>query len=378
MHVLIADALAPEAIDGLEALGLKVTSKPDLHPDSLPDEVSDVHVLVVTNTRVSRRTIERAPALSLIVRAGDGVDTIDVQAASEHGVFVSHCPGYAASARAELVLGLIIALDRGLTSASGADAGGLHTRTLGICGFGSGAAPLADAARALGMRVIVHSDKLTTTLASEANVRLVDDLDTLFSRSEVLSLHPETSDAGVVGTGERIDRLAGGEPAILVNAASPGLLDLSACRSRIEMGTLKLGLDVPAEGHALAKLPGVLLSGGRATATDQAERALATRVVGILSGYFLEDRVDDAVNLLARSESPGILIIRHKNRVGSLASILEVLKDQGINVADVSNVLFDSALAASTRLRLTAVPSPDVIDRIQRIESVLQVDLVEA
>src|SRR5262245_44109667 len=113
MKVLVADKFEQSGIDGLRQCGCDVLYQPDLKDDSLADAIasSRAQVLIVRSTPVVAAMLDRGQ-LSLIVRAGAGVNTIDVAAASRRGIYVSNCPGKNAIAVAELAFGLIIALDR--------------------------------------------------------------------------------------------------------------------------------------------------------------------------------------------------------------------------------------------------------------------------
>lgn len=378
VHVLIADDLAPELREGLEALGLKVSVEPDLHTDALPDRVRDAHVLVVGDTRVSRRAIARADHLSLIVRAGDGADTIDLAAASERGIYVTHCPGFDAPARAELALGLMIALDRGLAGRPTPGAFGLSGRSLGLVGFGPVAQALQAAAAALGMRTWVNAKELTTSLASEAGVRLCDTLEDLFSRAEVLCLTSDAPTDGPVATAALIDRLP--HDALLIALGHPDQVDVDAVKARLKDETLWVACAATAAGEgkgSLGALKGVLVGPGESPLTRQARRAAAAAVIRIIHDYLRTDEVPDCVNLEAGDLGPALLIVRHENKPGSLAAILSVLRDEGINVFQVGNVLFSGAASSCTRLRVSAIPAPDVLERIRRDASVFDLDLVQ-
>ncbi len=394
MNVLIADAMPVEVRESLQAMGLAVTEAPELNADTLPGALCGVNVLVVGDTRVSRRAIEAAPVLSLVVRAGHGVDTIDVPAASERGVFVAHCPGFDAAARAELALGMMIALDRDLVGAHAAvrdgkagDAptalgAGLRGRSLGLVGFGAGAAELMEAARALGMRVAVASDRLTTSLAAEAGVYHAADLPDLFRHSDIVSLHPDEPASGVVVTAELLALLDA--DAIVINTAAPGLVDHDAVRARLEAGALRVGFDVFAEaggGEGTLRLPleggsGVIATPHLASRTRQAATAAAAQVVRVVQEFLLEDRLTSAVNLETEPDAPAMLIVHHANEVGSLAALLERLREGRINVLDISNVVFSGGRAACTRLRLSAVADPALLDALRRLATVRQVEQV--
>src|SRR5438270_11705079 len=115
MKVLVADKFEQSGLDGLQKAGLDVIYQPDLKGDALTNAVRETmaDVLVVRGTEVQASTLE-AGALSLVVRAGAGYNSIDVAAASRRGIYVSNCPGNNAIAVAELAFGLILALDRRL------------------------------------------------------------------------------------------------------------------------------------------------------------------------------------------------------------------------------------------------------------------------
>ena len=146
MRLLVADAFSEAHLDGFRRLGLSVDYQPNIAASELPKVIATTHILVVRSKQVSAAAIEAARALSLIVRAGAGVNTIAIEAASRAGVFVANCPGQNAIAVAELTLGLLVALDRRIPDQV-ADlragrwnkkeygrAAGLYGRTLGVLG----------------------------------------------------------------------------------------------------------------------------------------------------------------------------------------------------------------------------------------------------
>src|SRR5512140_2629850 len=149
MKVLIVDKLSAETVTSLQKLGLQVEVRSDLSAETLPGALADVDILVVRSTKVSAAAIQAAPQLSLIIRAGAGVDTIDLAAASARGIYVANCPGKNTAAVAELAIGLLVAADRRIVDATIAlrngawrkkefgKARGLAGRTLGILGFGA-------------------------------------------------------------------------------------------------------------------------------------------------------------------------------------------------------------------------------------------------
>ncbi|NUP90121.1 MAG: hydroxyacid dehydrogenase, partial [Candidatus Sumerlaeia bacterium] len=171
MKVLVADKFEKSGIDGLRAAGCDVTLDPDLKDESLTRAVAETEceVLVVRSTKVQAPALDAAPGLALIVRAGAGVNTIDVKRASELGIFVANCPGKNSAAVAELTMGLMLALDRRIVDAACdlragrwdkkgySKARGIKGRTLAILGLGQIGRDVATRAKAFGMRVVAWS-----------------------------------------------------------------------------------------------------------------------------------------------------------------------------------------------------------------------------
>src|ERR1041384_3252986 len=175
MKILIADKFEKVGVDGLKELGCTVVSLPDLTAEALPVALRehDPNVLIVRGTKVSGEALRSGTSLGLVIRAGAGIDTIDVNAASDLGVFVSNCPGKNSIAVAELVMGLVLSCDRRIpdqvadlragkwNKGEYSKARGLHGRRLGIVGLGQIGREVATRAQAFGMRVIAWSRSLT-------------------------------------------------------------------------------------------------------------------------------------------------------------------------------------------------------------------------
>src|SRR5215831_3230689 len=112
MKLLVADKFSEGHLGALRALGLDVVYQPGIGAAALAGALGDVSILVVRSTEVGAAAIDAASALTLIVRAGAGVNTIDRAAASRRGIFVANCPGKNAVAVAELAFALLLAIDR--------------------------------------------------------------------------------------------------------------------------------------------------------------------------------------------------------------------------------------------------------------------------
>jgi D-3-phosphoglycerate dehydrogenase / 2-oxoglutarate reductase len=394
MNVLIVDKLSAEVVTALKKLGLEVEVRGDLDATSLPGAVASADILVVRSTKVTAATIQAAPRLSLIIRAGAGVDTIDLTTASDRGIYVTNCPGKNTAAVAELAIGLLVAADRRIADATTAlrkgawckkefgKARGLAGRTLGILGFGAIGKAVAARAKGLEMKVLAWSRSLTPAEAEAQGVGYAASPLELAAASDAVSVHlaltPETKH--LVGQ-EFINALRFG--AILINTSRGPLVDTAALRTAISAKGLRVGLDVfegePAGGEAewadkeLAAL--VTATPHVGASTDQASEAVAAEVVRIIDLFIKTGHPAGTVNLCAKSPAKFRLVVRHLNRVGVLAFVLDGLREEGINVEEMENTIFAGAAAACCSMLLDQTPSDALADRMRDNPDVLHVSL---
>jgi len=394
MNVLILDKLSANAVRGLEELGLNVEVRTDLDAASLPGAIGLADILIVRSTKVTTATIQAATRLSLIIRAGAGVDTIDMTTASERGIYVANCPGKNTAAVAELAIGLLVAADRRIVDATVAlrngawrkkefgKARGLAGRTLGILGFGAIGKAVAERAAGLGMKVVVWSRSLTPEAAEAQGVGYASSPEELAVVCDAVSIHlaltPETKH--IVGP-KFLDALRPG--AILINTSRGPLVDTSALRAAIAAKGLRVGLDVfenePVGAEAdwtdkeLASL--VTCTPHIGASTDQATEAVADEVVRIVELFVRTGRPAGTVNLCDRSPAKFRLMVRHLNRVGVLAYVLHSLREEGINVEEMENTIFAGAKAACCSTLLDQRPSDTLVDGLRNNDNILQVTL---
>jgi len=398
MQVLIADKLPATASRTLEDYGFDVSEDPSLSGDALSQALSrGVDVLVVRSTRVSAEMISGAPSLQLIVRAGAGYDTIDWRAASDVAVYVANCPGQNSVAVAELAMGLLIALDRRFPDATAelrdghwnkaeyARARGLQGRTLGIVGIGQIGREVARRAKAFGLDVVGWSRSFDEAVAAALGVGHAEDLLELARRCDAISIHvastPETR--GLLST-QFFEAVP--EQALIVNTLRGGVVDEEAILAALDERGLRYGTDVfegePASKdvaweHPLALHPRTICTPHIGASTQQAQRAVADETVRVIEAFHRTGKVPNCVNLCARSQSRWSLNVRHLNTVGVLANVLSAIREAGINVEDVENVIFDGMVAACARMSLSREPDTELVNRIESFERVLGVELIE-
>src|SRR6266542_4253634 len=348
MKVLVADKFEKSGIDGLKDLGCDVVYQPDLKDDALTEAIgsSGAEVLIVRSTKVTRAMLE-VGRLSLVIRAGAGYNTIDLEAASERGIYVANCPGKNAIAVAELAFGLILALDRRVAD-NAADlkrgvwnkkeyskARGLFGRTLGLIGVGGIGGEMIPRAGAFGMPVVAWSRSLTPEKARRLGIERASSPEDVAARADVVSVHvalkPETK--GLIG--EKF--FAAMKPgSFFVNTSRAEVVDQAALEQAIKEKGLRVALDVfneePSGGSAEVKasifqLPGVIGTHHIGASTEQAQEAIAAETVRIVRDYVETGRAPNVVNLAKKSPSCCLLVVRHYDRVGVLASVRESSAD---------------------------------------------------
>ncbi len=403
MKVLVADKFERSGLDGLRALGCEVIYDPDAKDAALVEAVraSGAAVLVVRSTQVQAPVLD-AGGLALIVRAGAGVNTIDVAGASARGIYVSNCPGKNAVAVAELALGLMLALDRRIPDnvaelRAGAwnkkeysKAKGLHGRTLGLLGFGNIGQETAIRARAFGMPVVAWSRRFASDADERARVgaalgiTAVASPEEVVKAADVLSIHLALAkDTRGFVNAALLAHLKPG--AFVVNTARAEVIDQAALAAAVRDKGVRAGLDVfaaePATatgafGDDIVQLPGVYGTHHIGASTDQAQEAIAAETVRIVRTYKETGRVPNVVNLARTTPATHMLVVRHRDRPGVLAHVFGEIRGAGVNVQETENVIFDGAHAAVARINLDAEPGAGALAAIRGHADVLDVQLL--
>jgi D-3-phosphoglycerate dehydrogenase len=398
MKILVADAFPKERLSDFAGLGLEVDHRPEVSAKDLPAAAGDASILVVRSKQVSGEVFERAAALSLVVRAGAGVNTIDVAAASRHGVYVANCPGQNSIAVAELAIGLVLALDRRIPDNVAllragrwdkkkfSEAAGIFGRTLGVAGLGSIGREVVKRALALGMRVVAWSRTLDAAQAKALGVERAPDLIALAREADFLSLHlPLSKETRGLVSRDVLEAMRPG--AALVNTARAELVDQAALLELARAGRLRVGTDVfagePEKGQAefdseLGKLPGVYGTHHIGASTAQAQDAIAVETVRIVASFVKAGHVPNCVNVARKTPARARLVVRHYDRVGVLAHVLGLIREAGINVEEVRNTIFEQAHAASCAIDLDERPPDALVERIRsQADDILFVGLFE-
>jgi len=398
MHLLFADSVAEQTIAELTSRGHRCSVDPGLTTADLPGRIAGVDALVVRSTKVDRAVFEAADKLALVIRAGAGTNTIDTEVAARNGVLVSNVPGRNAVAVAELTLGLILAVDRRIADnvadarrgrwekATYSKADGLLGSTLGILGLGSIGLAVAERATGFGMRVAhVHRagrSQATRDRLAELNAVGFDALPALLAAADVVSLHvpssPETKNL------VDADFLAAMKPgALLVNTSRGDVVDEAALLAALDAGRVRAALDVfadePGSGAAewdspLARHPRVVATHHSGASTAQAQAAVAAGVVEIVDA-FAAGEARNCVDLAPRGLGSATLTVRHVDKVGVLARVLELLREAGLNVEHMQNRIFAGGAAAVATIDVAGAVPTELTAALDAIPEVLGTSL---
>ena len=306
MRVLIADRFSETARSELAESGFEICYEPDASGAALIGAIdrTNAEVLVVRSTRVTAGMLETG-RLRLVIRAGAGFNTIDVETAKSLDIDVSNCPGKNSNAVAEIAFGLIIALDRQITAnaldlrhgiwrkASYSSARGLAGSTLGLVGVGRIGRAMIPIAKAFGMSVIGWSRSLTDDRADELGIDRKGSAIEVATAADVVSVHVAlTQDTrGLAG---RTFFGAMREGAIFINTSRAEVVDEAALGWAIQQRGIRAGLDVfegePSSGtgtieNALFSMEGVIGTHHIGGQTSEAQSAIADETVRIIREF---------------------------------------------------------------------------------------------
>lgn len=397
MKVLVADKLETSGLEGIKRLGCEVIFEPDLSGDSLRDKVAEsgADVLIVRSTKVPKE-VSTAGRLGLIIRAGAGVNTIDVEAASERGILVANCPGKNSIAVAELAFGLMLSLDRHIPECyqefnaghwnkkAYSKAKGLYGRTLGLVGLGAIGQEMITRAKAFGMKVVAMSRWLTPDVAAALNIGRATSLQDIADQCDIISLHvslrPETRN---LINEEFISSLKPGS--MLINTSRSEVVDQAALKKAVDEGRIVAGMDVFAEEPSFAEgeftselqgTKGVVITHHIGASTEQAQEAVAAETVKIVRDFLTTGNVTraNAVNVRSgQTTTSHLIIVRHKDEVGVLADVFAVLKGAGVNVQEMENIMLASAKSAIAQIAVDQEVSAETLTALKMILAVYDV-----
>ncbi|MCP2520836.1 NAD(P)-binding domain-containing protein [Candidatus Aminicenantes bacterium AC-708-M15] len=269
--ILVADSISPLAIDELKKVSeFEVNVKTGMNEEELVKTIPPFDGIIVRSaTKVTSRVIDAAENLKIIVRAGIGLDNIDLEAAEKKGIKVTNTPAATTISVAELTMGLMLSAVRNIAQANmsmknhkwekklfmGTE---LYEKTLGIVGFGRIGKEVARRALAFGMKILVYD---IIKIETDLDVKQVS-FEELLSNSDIITLHiPLTEDTRHIISEKEFNLMKDG--VILINIARGGVVDEKALLNALNSGKVKTAaIDVwekePTDNFELVDHPNVI------------------------------------------------------------------------------------------------------------------------
>jgi D-3-phosphoglycerate dehydrogenase len=293
--VLICDPMDPDAFEELKTISeLDVTLKTGMDEEELVSTIPEYHAAVVRSaTKITKPVIDAGTKLQLLVRAGIGLDNIDVAEAEKKGILVCNTPSATTISVAEHTFGLMLGTVRhhGKANLSMKDhkwekkkfkGTELYEKTLGIIGSGRIGLAVAERAIAFGMKVIVFD---IVEVKTNLDIQQVT-MDELLAQSDMISLHlPFSPSTKHMISDEAFDKMK--EGVIIINASRGGVVDEKALLRALESGKVRAaGVDVyekePPEDFSLIDHPNVIALPHIGAAAGEGQKRAGFEVVRIL------------------------------------------------------------------------------------------------
>jgi len=390
--VLIADKFPEKYVKEFDSLDLNVVYSPALGENDLPDAAKDADILIVRSTIVNVETIKSSKNLNLIIRAGAGVNNIAISTANEQGIYVANCPGKNSVAVAELTMGLMISLDRSIpdnvidfragtwNKAKYSKAEGLKGKTLGIIGVGSIGKEVANRAIAFGMNVYGKD----ISRIEGVQIKDFSEMDKLLPLCDIISIHlPATSQTKGLFNKEMFSYIK--PNSLLINTSRSDIIDEEAMLEAIKEKNIRVAVDVfkdepegkTGEVHSILRdNPNVYVTHHIGASTSQAQDAVAEETVNIVKHYLHSGIIDHWVNRAKKSDAKYQLVVKHYDKPGVLASILDIIREGNINIEEIENVIFEGGVAACCTLRLMKPANSEMLKLMNENADVLSISHV--
>lgn len=345
-RILVSDKLSPAGLKILEETpGIELDVRPGLSPEEVREALKQADGIIIrSGTKLTAEILKDQPRLRGIVRAGVGVDNIDLEAATREGIVVMNTPAGNTTSTAEHSVAMLMALSRNIGPAAASMREGkwdrklftgtqLAGKTLGVVGLGRIGLSVARRALGLEMRVIGYDPFLSAERAAEQGIELSRDIDEVVTQCDFLTVHtPLTDETRGIINAERIAKMKPGVR--IINCARGGIVDEEALADAIESGHVAgAALDVfvtePPSESRLPKLPGVLCTPHLGASTDEAQESVALEAAEILTGFLLRNEVRHAVNMAPVSAAEMQDMKMHLDLTRRLGLLLAQLNKSG-------------------------------------------------
>lgn len=393
IKVLVADKFPDKYIQQMKDLELEVIYEPKLGEKDLPEAAKDADIIVVRSTVVNEETINNSEKLNLIIRAGSGVNNINIAAANKKGIYVANCPGMNAVAVAELAIGLMISLDRfipdnvsdfrnGKWNKDKYSKGkGLKGKTLGLIGVGNIGKEVAK--RALAFEMNVYGKDITRI--EGVQIKDFSEMDQLLPLCDVVTIHlPATPQTKGLFNKKMFGYMKDG--AYLVNTSRQDIVVEEDLLEAIKEKNIRYACDVfkgepeSKTGEVKSVLqdnPNIYVTHHIGASTAQAQDAVAEETINIIKHFVHSGVIEHWVNRAKKTDAHYQLVVKHYDKPGVLAAILDVIRQGNINIEEIENIIFEGGIAACCTMKLKAAVSADMLKTMRENQNVISVSHVE-
>lgn len=394
IKILLLEAVHPTAVESLQAAGYTNIEyhKGSLAEDELLEAIKDAHFVGLrSRTQLTKEVIDAAEKLVAIGCFCIGTNQVDLDAAAQRGIPVFNAPFSNTRSVAELVLGEILLLLRGIPEKNALAHRGIwkksatHSfeargKTLGIIGYGHIGTQLSIIAENLGMRVYYYDIESKLSLGNAIQVHTMKEL---LNKSDVISLHvPETSETkNMMGKAQFAEMKEG---AIFINASRGTVVDIPALSEALESGHIAgAAIDVfPVEPKTnadpfespLLKFDNVILTPHIGGSTQEAQENIGVEVAGKLAKYSDNGSTLSSVNFpevsLPEHRDTSRLLHIHSNRPGILNQINTIFSEEGINIA--AQYLQTSPTIGYVVIDVESGRSAEALEKLKNIEGTIR------
>lgn len=393
IKVLVADKFPDKYIQQMRDLELEVIYEPKLGEKDLPEAAKDADIIVVRSTVVNEETINSSEKLNLIIRAGSGVNNINIAAANKKGIYVANCPGMNAVAVAELAIGLMISLDRfipdnvndfnkGVWNKDKYSKGkGLKGKTLGLIGVGNIGKEVAK--RALAFEMNVYGKDITRI--EGVQIKDFSEMDQLLALCDIVTIHlPATPQTKGLFNKKMFSYMKDG--AYLINTSRQDIVVEEDLLEAIKEKNIRYACDVfkgepeAKTGEVTSKLqnnPNIYVTHHIGASTAQAQDAVAEETINIIKHFVHSGVIEHWVNRAKKTDAHYQLVVKHYDKPGVLAAILDVIRVGNINIEEIENIIFEGGVAACCTMKLKAAVSADMLKTMRENQNVISVSHVE-
>jgi D-3-phosphoglycerate dehydrogenase len=313
-HVLVPDNLNQAGLDTLNEIKIFEVYAPGKmsREDSLA-AVPQAHAMIVrSGTTVDRELLDRADNLKVVVRAGVGVDNIDLDECTRCGIVVMNTPEANTISTAEHALALMLALARQIPQADASMRAGrwdrkkfmgmeLNGKTLGIVGFGRVGRAVAERAQCFGLTEVAYDPFVPDEVARHLGLSIVPRLEQLLEVSDIISLHAVvTDDTSEIINADTIATMKDG--VLIINAARGKLINNADLAEALKSGKVAgAAIDVydiepPDADNPLLGLPNVIYTPHLGASTYEAQDAVGTQAAEAVINALIKDRYDNVRN----------------------------------------------------------------------------------